>query len=323
MNMEEQYLSSVLELVQKAEQVKLRDDRTNTGTYSFFARHWRCNLQEGFPLLTTKFVAIRPIIHELLWFLAGSTNNDDLRANDVHIWDQWALEDGSLGPVYGKQWRSWDAGGYVIDQIAELIAGLKQRPFSRRHIVSAWNPADLPDESHSPKDNAANGKMALAPCHCLFQFYVEDMLPLERFNYMRSLDGLPPVSQVPENFEDKAVGQLTARAIPSRKLSCQLYQRSADIMVGVPFNIASYALLTMMVAQVVDMAPGEFIHTFGDLHMYATHLEGAREQLERTVLPMPRMRLNPAVKNIDEFKYEDFTLEGYVHHRGLKFDVAY
>lgn len=235
-----------------------KTDRTGTGTLSVFGHQMRFDLAAGFPLVTTKKLHVKSIIHELIWFLAGDTNVAYLQKNGVRIWDEWARADGDLGPVYGKQWRSWSApDGRTIDQIAEVVHTLKTNPDSRRMIVSAWNPADLP-------------QMALAPCHCLFQFYVAD-----------------------------------------GKLSCQLYQRSADIFLGVPFNIASYALLTKMMAQVTDLQPGEFVHTFGDAHLYLNHLEQADVQLSRTPRPLPTLTINPAAKDIFAFRYEDFVLSGY------------
>lgn len=244
-------------------------DRTGTGTRSIFGYQMRFDLADGFPLVTTKKVHIRSIIYELLWFLRGETNISYLTSNGVTIWDEWADEAGELGPVYGAQWRSWrGADGRTIDQIAGVIGEIRRNPDSRRLVVSAWNVAEI-------------DRMALPPCHALFQFYVAD-----------------------------------------GRLSCQLYQRSADIFLGVPFNIASYALLTLMVAQVCDLAPGEFIHTFGDAHLYLNHLEQARIQLGREPYPLPRMALNPAVRDIFAFKYEDFTLEGYQCHPRLAGEVA-
>ncbi|MBX3715169.1 MAG: thymidylate synthase [Burkholderiales bacterium] len=246
-----------------------KTDRTGTGTLSVFGHQMRFDLARGFPLVTTKKVHVKSVIHELLWFLQGSTNVAYLRENGVTIWDEWADERGELGPVYGHQWRSWPApGGGAIDQVAEVVAQIRANPDSRRLIVSAWNPADIP-------------RMALAPCHALFQFYV--------------CDG---------------------------RLSCQLYQRSADIFLGVPFNIASYALLTMMVAQVTDLAPGEFVHTFGDAHLYLNHLDQAREQLSRDPRPLPLMRLDPSVKDLFAFRYADFTLEGYDPHPLIRAPIA-
>ncbi|MFA0964754.1 thymidylate synthase [Roseivirga sp. BDSF3-8] len=246
-----------------------KEDRTGTGTISVFGRQIRFDLQEGFPLVTTKKVHLRSIIHELLWFIKGDTNIKYLNDNKVSIWDEWADESGDLGPVYGYQWRSWpDGKGGTIDQLANLIRQIKQNPDSRRHIISAWNVADV-------------DHMALPPCHTLFQFYVAD-----------------------------------------GKLSCQLYQRSADVFLGVPFNIASYALLTLMVAQVCDLQPGEFIHTFGDAHLYTNHLEQARLQLSRDPRPMPVMEINPEVKDIFDFTYEDFTLKDYNPHPHIRAAVA-
>jgi thymidylate synthase len=246
-----------------------KTDRTGTGTQSCFGYQMRFDLQKGFPLVTTKKVHMKSIIHELLWFLQGSTNIGYLKEHGVKIWDEWADENGDLGPVYGKQWRSWEGkDGKVIDQITELIAQIKKSPDSRRLIVSAWNVADLPD-------------MALMPCHNMFQFYVAE-----------------------------------------GKLSCQLYQRSADVFLGVPFNIASYALLTMMIAQVCELQPGEFVHTFGDVHIYSNHVEQVHTQLSREPFPLPVMKLNPAVKDIFGFRFEDFTLENYQCHPAIKAPVA-
>ena len=246
-----------------------KTDRTGTGTTSCFGYQLRFDLSKGFPLVTTKKAHMKSIIYELLWFLRGETNIRYLKEHGVSIWDEWADAEGELGPVYGKQWRSWEgAGGKTIDQIAQVIDQIKKTPDSRRLIVSAWNVADLPD-------------MALMPCHALFQFYVAN-----------------------------------------GKLSCQLYQRSADVFLGVPFNIASYALLTLMVAQVCGLEPGEFIHTFGDVHLYNNHLEQARLQLTREPFPSPVMKLNPAVKDIFGFHFEDFTLENYQSHPAIKAPVA-
>lgn len=246
-----------------------RGDRTGTGTRSVFGYQMRFDLSAGFPVLTTKKLHLKSIIHELLWFLKGDTNIAYLKENGVNIWDEWANENGDLGPVYGYQWRSWPThDGRHLDQIAALVEGLKKNPNSRRHIVSAWNPA-LVDE------------MALPPCHCLFQFYISD-----------------------------------------GKLSCQLYQRSGDIFLGVPFNIASYALLTLMVAQVCDLQPGDFVHTFGDAHIYRNHFDQVREQLTRTPKPLPKMHLNPDVKDLFSFKFEDFELTGYEADSHIKAPVA-
>ena len=246
-----------------------KSDRTGTGTLSVFGWQMRFDLQQGFPLLTTKKLHTRSIIHELLWFLRGDTNIAYLKENGVSIWDEWADENGDLGPVYGKQWRRWETSdGRSIDQIARLIDGLRNNPDSRRHIVSAWNPGEIDG-------------MALPPCHTMFQFYVAD-----------------------------------------NTLSCQLYQRSADIFLGVPFNIASYALLTMMVAQVCGFRAGDFVWTGGDCHLYLNHVEQAHEQLTRTPRPLPTMRINPAVKDIYQFRFEDFSLEGYDPHPHIKAPVA-
>ena len=246
-----------------------KSDRTGTGTRSLFGRQIRFDLADGFPLVTTKKLHTKSIVHELLWFLRGETNIAYLKENGVSIWDEWADANGDLGPVYGSQWRSWPApDGRSIDQISNVIDMIRRNPDSRRLIVSAWNPADV-------------DKMALPPCHCLFQFYVAE-----------------------------------------GRLSCQLYQRSADVFLGVPFNIASYALLTMMVAQVTGHKPGEFVHTFGDAHLYLNHLEQARLQLSRAPRALPTMRLNPAVKDIFGFRYEDFTVDGYDAHPHIKAEVA-
>lgn len=246
-----------------------KTDRTGTGTKSIFGHQMRFDLSAGFPLVTTKKLHVKSIIHELIWFLAGDTNVAYLKENGVRIWDEWARPDGSLGPVYGKQWRSWATPyGRTIDQISEAVETIRNNPDSRRIIISAWNPADIPD-------------MALAPCHCLFQFYVAD-----------------------------------------GRLSCQLYQRSADVFLGVPFNIASYALLTMMMAQVTGLQPGDFVHTFGDAHLYLNHLEQADLQLSRQPNPLPTMHINPDVKSIFEFQYGDFGLTGYDAHPHIAAPVA-
>ncbi len=246
-----------------------RPDRTGTGTRSVFGRQVRFDLQAGFPLLTTKKLHIRSIVYELLWFLRGDTNVRWLQENKVRIWDEWADENGDLGPVYGSQWRSWpDGRGGTIDQIAQVVEAIRTRPESRRHIVTAWNPAEVDD-------------MALPPCHCLFQFYVAD-----------------------------------------GKLSCQLYQRSADLFLGVPFNIASYALLTAMVAQVTGLEQGEFVHSFGDVHLYHNHFEQAREQLGRELRPLPRLTINPDRRDIFAFEFADFMITGYDPHPHIKAEVA-
>lgn len=271
--MENAYLDLLRTALERGEK---RDDRTGTGTLSLFGYQCRFDLSEGFPLLTTKKLHLRSIIHELLWFLRGDTNIRYLHENKVSIWDEWADASGNLGPVYGYQWRHWagkgpefgDAAG-GIDQITKLIDAIKKNPFSRRHIVSAWNVSDV-------------DKMALPPCHTMFQFYVHG----------------------------------------DRRLSCQLYQRSADIFLGVPFNIASYALLTMMIAQIADLKPGHFVHTFGDAHLYRNHIEQAKEQLSREPRPFPTMKLNPQVRSIFDFKFTDFTLENYDPHPAIKAPIA-
>lgn len=276
-------MRAYLDLMQHVmEKGAVKGDRTGTGTRSVFGYQMRFDLAQGFPLVTTKKVHLKSIIHELLWFLQGDTNTRYLREHGVSIWDEWAREDGDLGPVYGYQWRNWPTpDGQHIDQIAELVGQIKSKPNSRRLIVSAWNVADLPDESIAPQANVEQGKMALAPCHAFFQFYVAD-----------------------------------------GKLSCQLYQRSADIFLGVPFNIASYALLTMMMAQVTGLQPGEFIHVFGDAHIYSNHVEQVQTQLAREPFPLPRMKINPDVTNIFDFKYEDFELSDYECHPGIRAPIA-
>lgn len=264
-----------------------KGDRTGTGTKSVFGYQMRFDLNEGFPMVTTKKLHLKSIIYELLWFLKGDTNIDYLKENGVKIWDEWADDNGNLGPVYGHQWRNWNSE--EIDQITEIIETLKTNPNSRRMLVSAWNPSVLPDTSKSFSENVANGKVALPPCHAFFQFYVS-----------------PPT---PEGGEKS-------------KLSCQLYQRSADIFLGVPFNIASYALLTMMIAQVCNLNVGDFIHTFGDAHIYNNHFEQLELQLSRDLKPLPKMILNPEIKNIFDFTFDDFTLVGYEPHAAIKGVVA-
>lgn len=261
-----------------------RGDRTGVGTKSVFGRQLRFDLNAGFPLLTTKKLYIRAIIHELLWFLKGETNIAYLQQHKVSIWDEWASPTGDLGPVYGAQWRSWACpDGSTIDQISQLIEQIKQKPNSRRHIITAWNPADLPDERFSPQQNVAQGKMALAPCHCLFQFYVAD-----------------------------------------GKLSCQLYQRSADYFLGVPFNIASYALLTHMIAQQCDLEVGEFVHTFGDLHLYQNHLTDdiVFEQLKRTPTALPNLVIKRKPASIFDYQYDDFEITDYHAQPSIKAPIA-
>jgi len=261
-----QYHDLMKEVLAKGVQ---KSDRTGTGTISVFGHQMRFNLADGFPMVTTKKLHLKSIIYELLWFLKGSTDNNWLKDRGVSIWNEWAAPDGDLGPIYGYQWRSWPApNGQHIDQISEVVETIKKNPDSRRIIVSAWNVADIP-------------RMALAPCHAFFQFYVAD-----------------------------------------GKLSCQLYQRSADVFLGVPFNIASYALLTMMIAQVTGLEYGDFVHSFGDVHLYSNHMDQANLQLSRTPFPLPTMKMNPAVKDIFDFKFEDFTLENYQCHPGIKAAVA-
>ena len=268
----QQYLQLLQKIINEGAD---KSDRTGTGTRSLFGYQMRFNLQEGFPLVTTKKLHLKSIIYELLWFLKGDTNVKYLKDNGVKIWDEWADENGDLGPVYGKQWRSWEgADGKVIDQVSELIQTLKTNPDSRRMIISAWNVADLPE-------------MKLMPCHCLFQFYAS-----------------------PPDGEGR------------RKLSCQLYQRSADVFLGVPFNIASYALLTMMIAQVCDMEAGDFVHSFGDVHLYKNHFEQAELQLTREPFPLPTMKINAEVKDIFNFNFEDFELINYESHPTIKAPVA-
>lgn len=270
----DQYLKLLQHILEHGES---KSDRTGTGTISCFGYQMRFDLTKGFPLLTTKKLHLKSIIHELLWFLQGSTNIQYLREHNVKIWDEWADENGDLGPVYGKQWRSWEgADGQVYDQISAAVEQLQHNPDSRRIIVNAWNVGDLP-------------QMALSPCHALFQFYVSN-----------ATDG----------------------SGKKGKLSCQLYQRSADVFLGVPFNIASYALLTMMIAQVCDLEYGDFIHTFGDVHIYSNHIEQVKEQLKRTPFALPQLRINPEVKNIFGFKYEDFELVNYEAHPHIKGAVA-
>ncbi len=283
-----------------------RLDRTGTGTVGVFGYQMRFDLSEGFPALTTKKLHLRSIIHELLWFLRGDTNIKYLKDNGVSIWDEWADENGDLGPVYGSQWRSWpDGHGGTIDQIANVVREIKENPFSRRLMVTAWNPAEIQD-------------MALPPCHCLFQFYVEPPAPSGQWSVASGqyADASTAAAPLPTDH-----WPLATKA-PKGRLSCQLYQRSADIFLGVPFNIASYALLTMMMAQVCGLEPGEFVHTFGDAHIYKNHLDQVRLQLTRDPRPLPTMRINPEVKDIFGFRYEDFTLENYNPHPHIKGEVS-
>lgn len=266
----QQYLELMRDIIEHG---VVRDDRTGTGTKSVFGRQLRFNLQQGFPLLTTKAVHLKSVVHELLWFLKGETNLHYLKEHGVRIWDAWATAEGDLGPVYGKQWRSWDcADGSTLDQIAEVIGLIKTKPHSRRLVVSAWRPDQLPQENISPQANVLEGRMALAPCHCLFQFYVSE-----------------------------------------GRLSCQLYQRSADYFLGVPFNIASYALLTHMIAQQCGLAVGDFVHSFGDVHLYLNHIEGGMvaTQLERTPRALPQLEIVRKPADIFSYTFEDFVWHGY------------
>jgi thymidylate synthase len=274
-----QYLDLLRDILDHGAQ---KGDRTGMGTLSVFGRQMRFDLNEGFPLITTKKIHLPSVIHELLWFLSGDTNTKYLTDRGVKIWNEWADENGELGPVYGKQWSSWSIGDYeAVDQIQQVVWQLKNKPNSRRIIVSAWNVADLPDESISPQANVANGKMALAPCHCLFQFYVAD-----------------------------------------GKLSCQLYQRSCDAFLGVPFNIASYALLTHMVARECKLRVGDFVWTGGDIHLYSNHLEQARLQLTRIPHPLPKLTLTRYPSSIFEYKFEDFDLQNYAAHPSIKAKIS-
>jgi len=259
-----------------------KSDRTGTGTISLFGYQMRFDLSQGFPAVTTKKLHLKSIVHELLWFLSGDTNTRYLKDNGVTIWDEWATDEGELGPVYGSQWRNWiTPDGRHIDQVTQLLSNLKTRPNSRRHIVSAWNPAVLPDESRSPRENVAAGLQALPPCHTMFQFHVAN-----------------------------------------GSLSCQMYQRSADVFLGVPFNIASYALLTMMIAQVTGLEPGDFVLALGDAHIYLNHMDQVQTQLSRKPLPLPVMKLNPARKDLFDFCYEDFELVNYRCHPAIRAPIA-
>ena len=273
------YLQLLQDILDKGSR---KEDRTGTGTISLFGYQMRFDLSEGFPCVTTKKLHLRSIIHELLWFLKGDTNVAYLQENGVSIWNEWANENGDLGPVYGSQWRNWPApDGRHIDQMSLLLDDLRNRPNSRRHIISAWNPAVLPDESQSPQENVRAGLQALPPCHMLFQFHVAN-----------------------------------------GKLSCHMYQRSADVFLGVPFNIASYSLLTMMIAQVVGLEPGDFIISLGDAHIYLNHLEQVDTQLSRDTFPLPDLRINPARKDLFEFVYDDFELQNYQCHAGIRAPIS-
>jgi len=273
------YLQLLQDILDKGSR---KEDRTGTGTISLFGYQMRFDLAQGFPCVTTKKLHMRSIIHELLWFLKGDTNVAYLRDNGVSIWNEWADDDGNLGPVYGAQWRDWRTpDGRHIDQMSLLLDDLKNRPDSRRHIISAWNPAVLPDESRSPQENVRAGLQALPPCHMMFQFHVAN-----------------------------------------GKLSCQMYQRSADVFLGVPFNIASYSLLTMMIAQVLDLEPGDFILSLGDAHIYSNHLQQVNTQLSRETFPLPVMQINPDRKSLFDFVYEDFDLQNYQCHAGIKAPIS-
>ena len=273
------YLQLLQDILDKGSR---KEDRTGTGTISLFGYQMRFDLSEGFPCVTTKKLHLRSIIHELLWFLKGDTNVAYLQENGVSIWNAWANENGDLGPVYGSQWRNWPApDGRHIDQMSLLLDDLRKRPDSRRHIISAWNPAVLPDESQSPQENVRAGLQALPPCHMLFQFHVAN-----------------------------------------GKLSCHMYQRSADVFLGVPFNIASYSLLTMMIAQVVGLEPGDFIISLGDAHIYLNHLEQVDTQLSRETFPLPDLRINPARKDLFGFVYDDFELQNYQCHAGIRAPIS-
>jgi len=273
------YLQLLQDILDKGSR---KEDRTGTGTISLFGYQMRFDLAQGFPCVTTKKLHMRSIIHELLWFLKGDTNVAYLRDNGVSIWNEWADDDGNLGPVYGAQWRDWRTpDGRHIDQMSLLLDDLKNRPDSRRHIISAWNPAVLPDESRSPQENVHAGLQALPPCHMMFQFHVAN-----------------------------------------GKLSCQMYQRSADVFLGVPFNIASYSLLTMMIAQVLDLEPGDFILSLGDAHIYSNHLQQVNTQLSRETFPLPVMQINPDRKSLFDFVYEDFDLQNYQCHAGIKAPIS-
>lgn len=298
---ESQYLALLSRLLDQGIE---KNDRTGTGTYSLFGYQMHFNLQQGFPLLTTKKLHLRSIIHELLWFLKGETNIAYLKENGVSIWDEWADEQGDLGPIYGHQWRSWTgADGQTVDQIKTLLEQLKSNPDSRRLIVSAWNPGDLPD-------------MALPPCHCLFQFYTRPLSIREREAWLIKNRGIHLKDQ------GSAHNELDLKGAPRRALSCQLYQRSGDVFLGVPFNIASYAILTTMIAQVVGMVPEYFVHTLGDAHLYKNHVDQAKEQLARSPLNPPRLTLNASKDSLFSFGFEDIQVSQYEAHPAIKAPVA-
>lgn len=319
---EQQYLDLLQHILDNGTE---KGDRTGTGTISIFGHQMRFDLSKGFPLLTTKRVWLKGVIHELLWIISGNTNIKYLTDNNVNIWNEWADENGDLGPVYGQQWRSWfvDDNCDPIDQLTEVIEAIKNNPNSRRHIVTAWNPGVI-------------DQMALPPCHCFFQFYVEEGLfsdgtwfdkgtkveLLENFDNQKGAPG--PGSGLYRGYRNGSIDEEVClhEEFKKGKLSCQLYQRSADVFLGVPFNIASYSLLTMMVAQVCDLEPGEFVHTFGDVHIYKNHLDQVKTQLERDPYPFPTMKINPEIKDIDSFKYEDFEIVDYKCHPTIKAPVA-
>lgn len=298
-----------------------KSDRTGTGTVSVFGRQVRYPLHEGFPIVTTKAVHFPSIVHELLWFISGDTNIKYLTDNGVRIWNEWADKDGNLGPVYGSQWRNWKtANGDTVDQLANVVNLLRTNPDSRRIIISAWNVGEL-------------DQMALPPCHCFVQFYVEPARQYERHKFFLTKEGYtePEIKNILNNNMqhisqgatlESQKAYFDSKGVPTFKLSCQLYQRSADIFLGVPFNIASYALLTHMLAQVTDMIPGDFVHTFGDLHLYNNHVEQALEQINRQPFPLPSLKLNPDIKEIEEFKFEDISLLNYQSHPKIKAPVA-
>lgn len=317
-------MKQYLDLMQKVlEEGQVSENRTGVKAWSIFGHQSRYKMSDGFPLVTTKNVHLKSIIHELLWFLSGETNTKYLNDNGVKIWDSWA-KDGELGPVYGQQWRSWrgqrrgEIGSshmFEVDQISELIFNLKTIPESRRLIVSAWNPVDLPDEKFSPQTNVTAGRMALAPCHLLMQFHTRELSKDERLQWLWDRD----------YRASKAIRRADCKIpdyVPTRSISLQVYQRSADVFLGVPFNIASYSLLLMMVGQIVNMVPEDFIHTLGDAHIYENHLEQVETQLSRNELALPSMSMNPAIDDIDKFRFDDFTLSHYEPYGKLSGAIA-
>lgn len=327
-------MKQYLELLQKIlDEGVDKEDRTGTGTMSIFGHQMTFNMADGFPLLTTKKLHLKSIIHELLWFLSGDTDIKYLQDNGVKIWNNWA-KDGKLGPVYGKQWRSWDVitsheeeddSGYdsyyihrSIDQIQELIFNLKNNPDSRRLIVSAWNVADLPDEKFSPQSNVTAGKMALAPCHLLFQFYTRVATAKERILYAKKIGH----NLFTDENEEEVNKTLNTLCIPKRFISLQMYQRSADAFLGVPYNIASYFLLLMMVGSIVDMIPDKFIYSLGDAHIYKNHIDQVKLQLKRQPMGLPDMYIDRYVESIDDFSYDSFMLENYKSHDHIKGDIS-